>query len=84
MGFSRQEYWSWLPCPPPGDLPNSGIEPVSLKSPALAGGFFTTSVTGKPPKTPQPATEWECGLNLHLDLQANQLPTVESSSHLVH
>ena len=43
MGFSRQEYWSGLPCPPPGDLPNPGIEPVSLASPALAGAFFTTS-----------------------------------------
>ena len=45
MGFSRQEYWSGLPCPPPGDLPDSGIEPTSLKSPALAGRFFTTSAT---------------------------------------
>ena len=44
MGFSRQEYWSGLPCPPPGDLPDPGIEPVFL-SPALAGGFFTTSAT---------------------------------------
>ena len=43
MSFSRQEYWSGLPCPPPGDRPNPGIEPESLKSPALAGGFFTTS-----------------------------------------
>ena len=43
MGFSRQEYWSGLPCPPQGDLTDSGIEPESLKSPALAGGFFTTS-----------------------------------------
>ena len=42
MGFSRQEYWSGLPRPPPGDLPNPGIEPMSLMSPALAGGFFTT------------------------------------------
>ena len=42
MGFSRQEYWSWLPCPPPGDLPTLGREPMPLKSPALAGGFFTT------------------------------------------
>ena len=39
MGFSRQEYWSGLPCPPPGDLPHSGMEPASLKSPALAGLF---------------------------------------------
>ena len=45
MGFSRQEYWSGLPCPPPGDLPDSGIEPVSLTSAALVGGFFTTSTT---------------------------------------
>ena len=45
MGFSRQEYWSGLPCPPPGDLPNPGIEPVSLTSPALAGRFFTISAT---------------------------------------
>ena len=45
MGFSRQEYWSGLSCPPPGDLPDSGIEPVSLKSHALAGEFFTSSAT---------------------------------------
>ena len=45
VGFSRQEYWSGLPCPPPGDLPNPGVKPTSLKSPALAGGFFTTSTT---------------------------------------
>ena len=43
MGFSRQEYWSGLPLPPPGDLPNPEIKPASLTSPALAGGFFTTS-----------------------------------------
>ena len=43
-GFSRQEYWSGLPCCPPGDLPDPGIEPESLMSPELAGGFFTTSV----------------------------------------
>ena len=43
--FSRQEYWSELQCPPPGDLPDPGIEPASLTSPALAGRFFTTSAT---------------------------------------
>ena len=48
MGFSRQEYWNGLPSPPPGDLPDPGIEPMSLTSPALAGGFFTTCATGKP------------------------------------
>ena len=41
MGFYRQEYWSGLPCPPPGDLPDSGTGPVSLTSPVLAGVFFT-------------------------------------------
>ena len=39
MGFFRQEYWSGFPCAPPGDLPDPGIEPASLASPALAGGF---------------------------------------------
>ena len=43
MGVSRQEYRSGLPFPFPGNLPDSGIEPMSLVSPALAGGFFTTS-----------------------------------------
>ena len=43
MGFSRQEYWSRLPFPSPGDLPHPGIEPESLISPVLAGGFFMTS-----------------------------------------
>ena len=47
MRFSRQKYWSGLPCPSPGDLPNPGIEPKSLMSPALAGQFFTTSATGE-------------------------------------
>ena len=47
FGFSRQEYWSGLPCPPPGDLSNPRIEPVSLMSPALAGRFLTTSAIWK-------------------------------------
>ena len=42
MGFSRQEYWSGLPHPHPEDLPDPGIEPESLTSSTLAGGFFTT------------------------------------------
>ena len=51
MGFSRHEYWSELLCPPPCDLPDPGIEPISLASPtlqasyALAGEFFTTNAT---------------------------------------
>ena len=47
MGFSRQEYWSELPCPPPGDLPDPVIKPASLMSLALAGRFFTTEPPGK-------------------------------------
>ena len=43
MGFSQQEYWSGLPCPPPGDLSEPGIKPSSFMSPALAGRFLTTS-----------------------------------------
>ena len=45
MGFPRQEYWSGLPFPSPGDLPDPGTEPVCLVSPSLAGGFLTN---GKP------------------------------------
>jgi len=45
MIFSRQEYWSGLPFPTPGDLPKPGIEPTFLPSPALAGRLFTTSTT---------------------------------------
>jgi len=45
MGFSRQEYWGGMPCPPPGELPDPGIEPMSLMSPALAGRFLTTNTT---------------------------------------
>ena len=48
MEFSRQEYWSGLAFPTPGDLPDPGIEPASLVSPALAGRFFTTLPLEKP------------------------------------
>ena len=53
-GFSKQEYWSGLSCPPPGDLPEPGVEPASLTSPALAGGFFTTSASWEGPRWGQP------------------------------
>ena len=45
MGFPRQEYWSGLPFPSPGNLPDPGIEPSSFMSPTLAGGFFTSNAT---------------------------------------
>ena len=50
MELSRQEYWSGLPCQSPGDLLNSGIESASLRSPALAGRFFTTSAILSAPR----------------------------------
>ena len=49
IGFSRQEYWSGVPFAPPGDLPDPEIESVSLTTPVLADGFFTTEPPGKPP-----------------------------------
>ena len=51
MGFSRHEYWSGLPHPPPRDLPDPETEPVSLASPALAGRFFTPSATWEAPNS---------------------------------
>ena len=66
MGFSRQEYWSGLSCPPSGDFPHPGIEPTSLMSPALAGEFLTTGAT------------WEgrgaCYKSLSKWVQHHQLP----------
>ena len=49
MGFFRQEFWNRLPFPPPEDLPNPGIKPMSLVFPALAGRFFMTSTTWEAP-----------------------------------
>ena len=48
MGFSRQEYWSGLPCPSPGNLPNPGIKFLPLMSPALAGGLYHYDHLGSP------------------------------------
>ena len=59
MGFSRQEYWSGLPFPSPGDLPDPGIERCSLLCPELAGGFFTTSAP------------WEAQRSCRLQLKRN-------------
>ena len=50
VGFFRQEYWRGLPFPPPGDLPNPGIKPAFLMSPALTDKFFTTSATWETPR----------------------------------
>ena len=48
VGVSRQEYWSGLLCPPPGDHPDPGTELMSLISPTLSGGFFPLALPGKP------------------------------------
>ena len=56
--FSRQEYWSGVPFPTPGDLSNPRIKPVSLESPALAGGFFTTSATWEAPLVAYCSSDW--------------------------
>ena len=80
MGFSRQEYWSGLPSPPTGDLPHPGIKPMSLTSPALTSGFFTTSATWEiqwPHKSSTEMLSWrfpvceeqvlkECGVHIEV------------------
>ena len=74
MGFSRQESWSGLLCPPPGDLPDPGIKPASLMSSALAGRFFTTSVTWEVPlsrKSPPQPQSTSSLLSLSLDKLAS-------------
>ena len=53
VGFFRKKYWSGLPFPPPGDLPDPGMEHKSRTPPALAGGSFTTSATGEAQWLPQ-------------------------------
>ena len=53
MEFSKQEYWSGLPFPPLGDLPDPGTEPMSPGAPALAGRFFTTEAHGKVLTSPE-------------------------------
>ena len=63
MGFSRQEYWSRLPCPPPGDLPDPGIKLESYIS-CIGGQDFTTSAT------------WEAPLDTLTDLVSSPIPSL--------
>ena len=69
MGFSRQEYWSGLPCPSPEDLPNWGIEPVSLTSLELASRFFTTSTT------------WEASFSMCVSVKGQEEPVTALRFH---
>ena len=71
-GFSNQEYWNGLPCPPPGDLPNPGIKP---KSPPLQAG----SLPSEPPGKPKPTTEVGS-----LSLLQGTFPTQDSNQDLLH
>ena len=67
MGFSRQEYWSRLPFPPPGDLPHPGIKLKALVSPALAGGFLTPRATWEADKRQQLGAKMDRGLGQKVD-----------------
>ena len=58
LGFSRQEYWSGLPYPPPGDLPHPGIEPMSPASPTMQGDSLPTEPLEKPPASLIPNPNW--------------------------
>ena len=66
-GILQARILEWLPCPPPGDFPNLGIEPVSLTSPMLAGRFFTTSATWEAPPFPYMCTlsQFTVGNNIY-------------------
>ena len=64
-GFSRSEYWSGSPFPPPGDLPDPGIEPMSSMSPALGAGFFITEPPGHLAPETKPRSGAECTFKIH-------------------
>ena len=75
--FSRQEYWSGLPCPPPGALPNPGIKSKSLKSPELAGRYFTTTATWEMRTVANFVKRLHTGLSL-----AAQIQCVSEAPHM--
>ena len=72
-GISRKGHWSGLLCPPPGDLPDPGIEPISLMSPALAGGLFTTSTTWESPSIEQIGSQISCQVQNKFPLKPDSL-----------
>ena len=84
--FSRQEYWNGLPFPSQGDLPDPGMEPTSLVSPALAGGFFTTGLIWvQIHVTPRMAAH-QASLSFTLSLSLLKLVSIElvvPSNHLI-
>ena len=83
MGFFRQEYWSGLSSPS-GNLPNPGIEPASLVSPALTGGFFTTGAPGKPSWVYRQSIKWSLKASSSLTLRAvSMIETGHSINYFV-
>ena len=74
MGLPRQEHWSGLLYPSPGDLPHPGTEPVSLASPASAEGFFTTEPSGKPKKGWEDICHLDCGCLVWVFLKRTHFP----------
>ena len=88
MGFSRQEYWSGVPSPSPGDLPDPGVEPLSPASPALQADSLPPEPPGKPMNTglgrliPSPGDLPNTGIKLESRaLQADSLPGKPSYTH---
>ena len=75
-GFSRQEYWSGLPCPPPRDFPVPGFEPTSLMSPALASRFFITSATWEAPELLMDNQSYDCGKSVQFSSVFHLCPTL--------
>ena len=79
MGFPGQEYWSVLPFPSPGDLPNTGIEP---ESPALVGGFFTTEPPGRPQYVESRNAKFICDENFESLRTSDKLVDFHEESYL--
>ena len=83
MGFCKQKHWSGLPCPPPGDLPDPGIEPESLTSPALAGRFFTTSATWEAQSPVHSSLIWWVSSKIRLKTKNYWLKFLKSSFMII-
>ena len=83
MGFSKQEYLSKLPFPPPGDLPDPGIQPASLAPPILAGIFFTTASPGKPKVIVRGGQKGNVAAGSSLNALVHWVPWVDTHSLFV-
>ena len=79
MGFSRQKYWSGLPCPPPRDLPDARTEPTLLTSSVLAGRFFTTNTTWKAPHSHLTPLQKSIQNGLDLNIRPESIKLLEEN-----